>query len=206
MERRRAGIPRTPSATDASPHQAAVRSARRNVRRPGAVRSASGPSRHCEASPTAPAPGRGSPPTEPIRSPGFSRQSCWSPASPPTSPCLAASTCPRLPTSHGRRRSVSGTVAHRHGAGTTGVEGALSAPIPARRQPIRSSMELVAKPGFEPGRPFGQRCLRPPRLPFRHFARRNRSGGRNHGRVQGVLSPMPNPSAATGPDSRSARC
>ena len=28
---------------------------------------------------------------------------------------------------------------------------------------------LVPKPGFEPGRGCPQRCLRPPRLPFRHF-------------------------------------
>ena len=35
---------------------------------------------------------------------------------------------------------------------------------------------VVPKPGFEPGRGCPQRCLRPPRLPFRHFgAARNRN-------------------------------
>ena len=29
--------------------------------------------------------------------------------------------------------------------------------------------EMVPKVGFEPTRVLAQRCLRPPRLPFRHF-------------------------------------
>ncbi len=39
---------------------------------------------------------------------------------------------------------------------------------PESRRPEADS-RLVPKVGFEPTRVFAQRCLRPPRLPFRHF-------------------------------------
>ena len=46
----------------------------------------------------------------------------------------------------------------------------------AGRRPTRAgagpaAMDLVPKVGIEPTRGCPQRCLRPPRLPFRHFGR-----------------------------------
>jgi hypothetical protein len=42
--------------------------------------------------------------------------------------------------------------------------------VPRRRTHVSSCFPLVAPPGVEPGRPFGQRILNPPRLPFRQGA------------------------------------
>ncbi len=56
-------------------------------------------------------------------------------------------------------------------ASVGGSNRTLTLPPESRVQPALAARFLVPKVGFEPTRGCPQRCLRPPRLPFRHFGR-----------------------------------
>ena len=62
---------------------------------------------------------------------------------------------------------------------------------------------MVPKVGFEPTRVLAQRCLRPPRLPFRHFGPRTRARAREGARPFAHHTPQAaRPGQSEGPPER----